>query len=57
MILFLSGLLTIAFIVLKLCGVIAWGWFFVFLPVIAVSAIGIVIMVAIGIFDALFGDD
>ena len=26
--------LTILFIVLKLTGVIAWGWFFVFLPLI-----------------------
>lgn len=57
MILFLSGLLTIAFIVLKLCGVIAWGWFFVFFPVIAVSAIGIVIIVATGILAAICGDD
>lgn len=57
MILFLSGLLTIAFIVLKLCGVIAWGWFFVFFPVIAVSAIGIVIIVATGILAAICGHD
>ena len=57
MILFLSGLLTIAFIVPKLCGVIAWGWFFVFFPVIAVSAIGIVIIVATGILAAICGDD
>ena len=27
-----SGLLTIAFIVLKLCGVIAWGWLWVLSP-------------------------
>lgn len=27
-----SGLLTIAFIVLKLCGVIAWGWVWVLAP-------------------------
>lgn len=27
-----SGLLTIAFIVLKLCGVIAWGWLWVLAP-------------------------
>ena len=56
LILFLSGLLTIAFIVLKLCGVIAWGWSFVFFPVfpvIAVSAIG----VATGIVAAICGDD
>lgn len=29
-----SGLLTIAFIVLKLCGVINWSWWLVFLPLI-----------------------
>lgn len=28
----LSGLLTVAFIVLKLCGVIAWSWWWVFAP-------------------------
>lgn len=27
-----SGLLTIAFIVLKLCGVIAWSWLWVLAP-------------------------
>lgn len=27
-----SGLLTIAFIVLKLCGVIAWSWLWVLSP-------------------------
>ena len=27
-----SSLLTIAFIVLKLCGVIAWGWVWVLAP-------------------------
>lgn len=27
-----SGLLTIAFIVLKLCGVIAWRWLWVLSP-------------------------
>lgn len=27
------GLLTIAFIVLKLCGVIAWSWWWVLAPI------------------------
>lgn len=27
-----TGLLTIAFIVLKLCGVIAWSWWWVLAP-------------------------
>ena len=30
----LSTLLTVAFVVLKLCGVISWNWFVVFLPII-----------------------
>lgn len=30
----LSTLLTVAFVVLKLCGVISWSWFIVFLPII-----------------------
>ena len=30
----LSTLLTVAFVVLKLCGVISWTWFVVFLPII-----------------------
>ena len=29
-----SGLLTIAFVVLKLCGVVNWSWWVVFLPLI-----------------------
>ena len=29
----LSGLLTIAFIVLKLCGVVAWKWVWVLSPI------------------------
>lgn len=40
------GLLTIAFIVLKLCGVIAWSWWWVlspiWLPIVAVLALGLV---------------
>ncbi len=28
-----AGLLTIAFIVLKLCGVIAWSWWWVLSPI------------------------
>ena len=42
----LSGLLTVAFVVLKLCGVISWTWFMVFLPIIIdVVFVGIVILV------------
>lgn len=28
-----TGLLTVAFIVLKLCGVISWSWWWVFSPI------------------------
>lgn len=39
----LSVLLTVAFVVLKLCDVINWSWFLVFLPLII--NIGIVVLV------------
>ena len=41
----LSTLLTVAFVVLKLCGVISWSWFMVFLPII----IDIALLLLIGI--------
>jgi hypothetical protein len=36
-------ILQIAFIVLKLCGIINWSWWVVFLPTLAGLAIGIII--------------
>lgn len=47
-----SGMLTIAFVVLKLCGVINWSWWFVFLPLIISigTPIFIIIVVFIGCF-------
>lgn len=47
-----SGLLTIAFVVLKLCGVINWSWWFVFLPLIIAIClpIAIIILVVLGCF-------
>jgi hypothetical protein len=47
-----SGLLTIAFIVLKLCHVIAWSWWWVLSPLwivtgIVVSLLAIAVIVAI----------
>ena len=56
MLLFLAGLLTIAFVVLKLCGVITFGWFFVALPVIAILALGLVCHIVMGILSAIYGD-
>ena len=41
-----TGLLTIVFIVLKLCGVIAWSWLWVLSP-IWISIILAILIVAI----------
>ena len=38
------GLLTIAFIVLRLCGVINWSWWLVLLPTLISIALPIVII-------------
>ena len=47
----LYGLLTIAFIVLKLCSVIAWSWWWVFsplwIPFAAVAAIVIFVFLVL----------
>lgn len=40
-----SGLLTVAFIVLKLCGVIDWGWIWVISPLWIGALITIVIVI------------
>ena len=42
-----SGLLTIVFIVLKLCNVINWNWFWVLSPVIFSAALWIVLFVIV----------
>jgi len=44
------GLLTIAFIVLKLVGVINWSWWWVTSPLWGGLVLGIVILIIIGIF-------
>lgn len=41
-----TGLLTIVFIILKLCGAITWSWWWVLSP-LWISAIGWVILVII----------
>jgi hypothetical protein len=42
------GLLTIVFIVLKLCGVIEWSWWWVTFPIWGGFAlIGVIIMIVI----------
>lgn len=40
-----TEILTIVFIVLKLLGVISWGWFYVLLPEIIAGAIYLIIFI------------
>jgi hypothetical protein len=40
----LTTLLTVAFVVLKLCGVISWSWFWVVSPLIFGVALGVAII-------------
>lgn len=42
-----TGLLTIAFVVLKLTGVIDWTWFWVLSPVIFATIIGLILFVIV----------
>jgi hypothetical protein len=44
-----AGLLAIAFIVLKLCGVIAWSWWWVLSPLWISAAVGITVLLVIGV--------
>ena len=47
-----SGLLAIAFIILKLCGVINWSWLWVLSPLWISFIVGIVVfVVVIGVFS------
>lgn len=43
----LGMLLTIVFLILKLCGVIDWAWIFVFLPIIISVGFAILFWVVI----------
>ncbi len=49
-----AGLLTIAFIVLKLTKVIAWSWWWVLLPLWIGFAIVIIILIIVGIVYLVF---
>lgn len=42
-----TGLLTIVFIVLKLCGVITWSWLWVLSPIWIGILIGVIVVVSI----------
>ena len=45
-----AGLLTIAFIVLKLCGIISWPWIWVLSPLWAGAVLLIILLVCTIIF-------
>ena len=48
-------LLQIAFIILKLCDVITWGWVFVLMPLIVLAGVW-VILLAILVILMIVGD-
>lgn len=47
------GLLTVAFIVLKLCGVITWSWWWVLAPIWAPAVSIILVSLIVVIIAAL----
>lgn len=47
------GLLAIAFIVLKLCGVIGWSWWWVLAPLWIPTAVALVAIVLVGVVIVL----
>ena len=49
------GLLTIAFIVLKLCGVITWSWLWVLSPLWISTTLVLLIMIIVLIVVAVRG--
>lgn len=49
-----SGMLTIVFIALKLCGVINWSWFWVLSPIIISTCIVVFIIIVCVVVDFLF---
>lgn len=42
-----AGLLTIVFIVLKLCGVIAWSWWWVLSPLWISAILWVILMIIV----------
>ena len=46
-----SGVLTIVFIVLKLCGVINWSWLWVLSPLWISLIIGIILFICLSVVD------
>lgn len=51
-----TGLLTIAFIVLKLCGVISWSWVWVLAPLWIDLVIAIFLIIAMVLIIATVSD-
>lgn len=49
------GLLTIAFIVLKLTDYIDWSWWWVWSPVIIATAVFFIVVVPIAVCVAIWG--
>ena len=47
------GLLTIVFIVLKLCNVIAWSWWWVLAPIWIPVAVFLVVVLVLGIVSLI----
>lgn len=45
-------LLTVAFIVLKLCGIISWNWFWVISPLIFHWILVIILIIITAIYEA-----
>ena len=41
----LANMLTVAFVILKLCGVISWSWWLVALPTLITLGIGILFVI------------
>lgn len=48
-----SGLLTVAFVVLKLCHVIDWSWWWVFSPLWISAVLVLILLVIVGILSNL----
>lgn len=51
----LPVLLTVAFVVLKLCGVISWSWLWVLSPLWIGFALGILLLIVLLIIAVIIG--
>lgn len=49
-------LLQLAFIIMKLCGVITWNWVLVLMPLLVCSCLAFIALLALVIL-IIFGDD